>query len=90
MRQQVRVAIGLWILLAVAVFSVMFDWQTRVAAHRFVLSQVQRHEQGQPAISINDGYRPQVREAARRSALWLVVIAVGGSAASALAGKQAN
>jgi hypothetical protein len=82
MRQQVRVAIGLWMVLAAAVFSVMFDWQTRVAAHQFVRSQVLRHEQGQPVISINDGYRPQVREAARRSAVWLVVIAGAGTAAA--------
>ena len=87
---QVRLAIGLWIVLAVAVFCVMFDWQTRVEGHRFVQSQVLRYEQGQPMISINDGYRPRVREAARRSALWLVVIAAGGTAASAIAGHKAS
>ncbi len=87
-RGQVRVAIGLWIVLALAVFSVVFDWQTRAAGHRFVQSQMLRHRQGQPAISINDGYVPQVREAAAGAAVWLVVIAVGGSAASAIAGAR--
>ena len=90
MKQPVKVAIGLWIVLAVAVFSVMFDWQTRVAGHEFVRSQLLRHEQGQPFISINDGYVPQVRAAAGRSAVWLVVIAVAGTAASAIAGRQSN
>jgi len=72
---------GLWIVLAIAVFSVSFDWQTRVAGHEFVKAQVLRQRQGQPTISINDGYRPMVGAAARRSAVWLVVIAVGGTAA---------
>lgn len=90
MTRQVKLAIGLWIVLAVAVFSVMFDWQTRVAGHEFVQAQLLRQQQGQPFISINDGYRPRVRDAARDSAVWLVVIAVAGSAASAIAGNKAN
>ena len=76
-----RWAVGLWSLLAVVVFSVSFDWQTRVAGHQFVQAQLLRYQQGQPTISINDGYRPMVRAAARRSAVWLVVIAVAGSGA---------
>jgi hypothetical protein len=87
MTRQVKLAIGLWILLAVAVFSVMFDWQTRVAGHQFVRAQIQRQQQGQPLPSINDGFVPRVREAAGRSAVWLVVIAVTGSAAALAAGR---
>jgi len=79
---------GLWIVLAIAVFSVSFDWQTRVAGHEFVKAQVLRQRQGQPTISINDGYRPMVGAAARRSAVWLVVIAVGGTAASVMAARR--
>jgi hypothetical protein len=82
-----RWAIGLWMVLAVAVFSVSFDWQTRVAGHQFVSAQLLRQRQGLPAISINDGYRPMVRAAARRSAVWLVVIAVAGSGAVMAAGR---
>lgn len=88
MKHPVRVAVGLWILLALIVFSVTFDWETRVAAHSFVRSQLARQRQGQPPISINDGYRPMVRAAARHSAVWLVVIAAAGTAATAIAGKQ--
>jgi hypothetical protein len=33
---------GLWLLLAVAVFCVSFDWQTRVAGHEFVKAQLLR------------------------------------------------
>jgi hypothetical protein len=82
-----RWAMGLWILLAVAVFSVSFDWQTRVAGHEFVQAQLLRQQQGQPPISINDGYTPMVRAAAGRSAVWLVAIAVVGTAAVAAAGR---
>jgi hypothetical protein len=82
-----RWAIGLWMLLAIAVFSVSFDWQTRVAGHQFVQAQLLRQRQGQPTISINDGYRPMVRSAARRSAVWLVVIAVAGTGAVMTAGR---
>ena len=76
-----RWAMALWILLAVTVFSVTFDWQTRVASHEFVQAQVLRQQRGQPTISINDGFTPMVRAAARRSAVWLVAIAVAGTAA---------
>ena len=76
-----RWALGLWMLLALAVFSVSFDWQTRVAGHQFVQAQLLRQQHGQPPISINDGYRPMVRAAAGRSAVWLVAIAAVGAAA---------
>ena len=81
MTQRVKLAIGLWILLAIVVFSVRFDWETRAAGHAFVSSQVARKQQGQPAISINDGFRPMVRAAAGRSAVWLVAIAAFGTVA---------
>jgi hypothetical protein len=82
-----RWALGLWLLLALVVFSVRFDWQTRMAGHAFVRSQIVRHEQGLPTLSINDGFRPMVRAAARQSALWLVAVAAAGAAATALAAR---
>jgi hypothetical protein len=82
-----RWAMGLWLLLAIVVFSVRFDWQTRMAGHAFVRSQIVRHEQGLPTLSINDGFRPMIRAAARQSALWLVAIAAAGAAATALAAR---
>jgi hypothetical protein len=82
-----RIAIGLWILLAIVVFSVTFDWETRVSAHTFVREQLARQEQGQPPVSINDGFRPMVWAAARHSAVWFVAIALAGTAAT-IAGKK--
>jgi hypothetical protein len=87
MRRPVRVALGLWLLLAIVVFNVRFDWLTRMAGHAFVRSQIVRHEQGLPTLSINDGFRPMIRAAARRSALWLVAIAAAGAGATALAAR---
>jgi hypothetical protein len=83
-----RWAMGLWIVLAIAVFSVSFDWQTRVAGHDFVRAQLLRQRQGQPYVTINDGFAPMVRAAARRSAVWLVVIAAGGTTAVIMAARR--
>ena len=83
-----RWAMGLWMLLAVTVFSASFDWQTRVAGHEFVQAQLLRQRLGQPIVTINDGFTPMVRAAARRSAVWLVVIAAAGSAAVMAASQR--
>ena len=87
MRNSARVALGLWLLLAIVVFNVRFDWEARRANHGFVRSQIVRHQQGLPTLSIHDGYRPMVRDAARHAAVWLVVIAGVGTAATAAASR---
>jgi hypothetical protein len=81
-------AVGLWLLFAIVVFSVRFDWQTRAANHAFVQSQLARQKQGQPPLTINDGFRPLVRQAARDSSVWLILISVGGSLAVAAGSRQ--
>ena len=85
-----RLALAAWWLLAIIVFSVRFDWQTRLAGYSFVRSQVARQAQGLPVLTINDGFRPMVRAAAREAAVWLVVIAAAGSAATAVAVSREN
>ena len=87
MTQPVKAALGLWLLLAIVVFNVRFDWLTRMAGHAFIRSQVVRHEQGLPTLSINDSFRPMVHGAARRSAWWLVAIAAAGAAATTIAAR---
>jgi hypothetical protein len=87
MTQPVKVALGLWLLLAIVVFNVRYDWQARMAGHAFVRSQIARHAQGLPTLSINDGYRPMVRAAARHSALWLAAIAAAGVGATTIAAR---
>lgn len=88
--RRVRTALGLWLLFAIVVFNVRFDWQSRMAGHAFVHSQLMRQRQGLPPISINDGFRPMVRDAARDAAVWLVVIAVFGAASTAVAARASR
>ena len=78
---------GLWLLLAIIVFNVRFDWQTRMAGHAFVRSQIARHQQGLPTLTINEGFRPMVRDAAQHAAVWLVAIAAAGTAVAARANR---
>ena len=85
-----RWAISLWSLFAIVVFNVRFDWQSRMAGHAFVQSQLMRQQQGLPPISINDGFRPMVRDAAREAAVWFIVIAVFGAASTAAAARAAR
>jgi len=87
MSKSVKLALGLWLLLAIVVFNVRFDWQARMANYAFVRSQVVRHRQGLPTLSINDGYRPMVRDAAQQAAVWLLVIAAAGTAATVAANR---
>ena len=87
MRNPIRMAVGLWLLLAIVVFNVKFDWDVRAANRAFVESQIVRHRQGLPTLTINDGFRPMVRGAARHAAVWLVGIAAAGTAAAMAAGR---
>src|SRR5690349_9324804 len=86
-RRGAPMALALWFLLAIVVFNVRFDWQARAANHAFVRSQIVRHQQGQPTLTINDAFRPMVRDAARDAALWFAVIAAAGIAATAGAAR---
>jgi hypothetical protein len=90
MSKPAKAAMALWILLAIVVFNVRFDWQARAAAHVFVRSQIVRHQQGQPTLSINEGYRPMVRQAARDAGIWFILIAASGSALTLAAAKTAK
>jgi hypothetical protein len=87
-----KLALGLWLVLAVVVFNVTFDWQVRASNHAFVRSQLVEYRKGLPVPTINDGFRPRVRAAAGRSALWLALISTGGilltASASAAGGRD--
>lgn len=90
MTRAVKLAMGLWLLLALVVFNVTFDWKTRTAGYQFVTTQLARQHAGQPPISINDGFRPMVRAAARQAAVWLALIALAGISATATASKTST
>ena len=84
MSGKARLALALWAVVAALVFSVIFDFHTRVAAMQFMAGQYQRRVQGVPVETIEHGFRPLVRQAAQRSAIWpLVILALGTGAALA-------
>jgi hypothetical protein len=90
MRSRVRFALALWAVLAVAVFSVTFDWQTRVAAWQFMGQQIERRAQGLPVATIEEGFRPMMHAAARRSSVWLLLILTGGAGAVLIAARRST
>ncbi len=90
MTRPARVAIALWAVLAFAVFSVTFDWQTRKAGLLFAGNQVRRHAAGLPVATINEGFRPMVRAAALRSSAWLGLILSTGVIATIAASRASQ
>lgn len=88
MTRPVKRALLLWAVLAVVVFNVTFDWQTRMSNLAFTVAQVQRRAQGRPLQTINDGFRPLVGEAAQRASIWLLLILAVGTGAIAFASKH--
>lgn len=87
MTKRVRWALGLWAVLALVVFNVTFDWQTRIAGLEFAGAQLRRHAAGQPVPTINDAFRPMVRAAARQSSVWGGLILGAGVLATAAASR---
>jgi hypothetical protein len=83
-----KLALALWTVLALAVFSVTFDHQTRLAGFAFIADQAQRQIQGLPLDTIENGFRPLVRAAAMQSAAWLVLILAAGTSAVWLATRR--
>lgn len=90
MKREARIALALWAVLAVAVFSVRFDWQTRLAARQFMAQQSARRSQGVPVETIEEGFRPMVRSAARQSAVWPALILTGGTGAILIAARRSK
>jgi hypothetical protein len=88
MRPPVGLALALWAVFAVAVFSVTFDWQTRRAAWQFMGQQLERRAQGRPVATIEEGFRPMMHAAARQSAEWLLLILAGGTGAILIAARR--
>jgi hypothetical protein len=81
---------ALWFLLAIVVFNVRFDWRTRQAGFDFMHAQLARQRQGLAPVSIHDGFRPMVRDAARQAVVWPAAIMLIGSAATMLAARTSR
>lgn len=80
----------LWSVLAIVVFNVVFDWNTRMAGRVFVRTQLERREQGLPVQTINEGFRPMVRQSAIDAAKWLALVAGTGAVLTLSASKLAQ
>jgi hypothetical protein len=81
MRRAALLALALWAVFAALVFSVIFDFHTRIAAIDFMAAQYQRRLVGVPVETIEHGFRPLVRQAAWRAAPWpLLILAIGTGA----------
>ena len=84
----VKLSLALWTVLALAVFSIIFDAKTRVAGFEFIASQAARRAQGAPLDTIDNGFRPRVRAAAAESSVWLLVVLMSGTGATLVAGRS--
>ncbi len=90
MTRPVRWALGSWLVLALLVFNVTFDWQTRTAGVVFAGEQLRRHASGLPVATVNEGFRPRVGAAARRSSGWLILILSAGGLATFAASRSSR
>jgi hypothetical protein len=90
MTQPVKWSLALWVVLALAVFSIVFDAKTRAAGFDFVAAQMARRAQGQPLDTIDHDFRPRMQAAAAESSVWLVLILLGGGGATLFAARSAT
>lgn len=85
-----RASLALWATFAALVFSVVFDFHTRIAAVGFMASQFQRRAQGAPVDTIEHGFRPLVRQAAQQAAPWPLLILALGTGATLVAERHSR
>lgn len=90
MTRAVKIALILWAVLAALVFSVVFDFHTRVAAAGFMAAQHQRRVRGVPLDTIANGFRPLVRAAAWQAAPWPLLILVVATGATLVAERHSR
>ena len=90
MTRAARLALALWAVFAALVFSVIFDFHTRIAAIDFMAAQYQRRLKGVPVETIEHGFRPLVRQAAWQAAPWPLLILVIGTGATLVAERHSR
>lgn len=87
---KVGLALALWAVFAALVFSVIVDFHTRVAAMDFMAAQYRRRASGVAVATIEAGFRPLVRQAARQAAPWPLLILVIGTGATLAAERHSR
>jgi hypothetical protein len=73
-----RIAVGLWIMLAVVVWNGLYDLRITLGVRDYLIDQA-LHESGRgPVVTISDAMRDTVRDAAMVATLWAAIILGGG------------
>ena len=90
MRRAAVIVMALWAVFAALTFSVIFDFHTRVAAMDFMAAQYQRRITGAPLETLDHGFRPLVRHAARQAAPWPMLIFAIGTGATLVAERHSR
>ena len=76
--RSLRIATGLWIILAVVVWNGLYDLRITLGVRDYLIDQA-LHESGRgPAVTISDAMRDTVRDAALVATLWAAVILGAG------------
>jgi hypothetical protein len=90
MRGSRRIVLIIWAAFAFVTWNVVFDRQVYLAAVEFTQQQIERHQRGEPVRSIDEGFRPRLRDAALRATLWGGSVLVAGIVLASVAGRQAG
>jgi hypothetical protein len=87
MRNSRTILLVLWLACAFVTWNVVFDRKVAGAATEFTRAQILRRQQGQPVISIDDGFSPRVYRAALEASAWAAAVLVAGTA-RVIAGRR--
>jgi hypothetical protein len=82
-----RAVLIIWAVFAFVTWNVVFDRQVYLAAVEFTQQQIERHQRGQPVISLDVAFRPRLHEAALRASLWGGSVLIAGMALASIAGR---
>lgn len=80
--------IALWALFAFVVWNVAFDRQVSKAAYEFTQQQILRYQRSEPVNTIEEAFRPRVRDAAVLASAWTAGAVSAGLLLSRLVAKS--
>jgi len=87
-RRRARLAAALWLVFALVVWLVRFDYAIDTAARTYLFRQHQYVLGRAPSIAINGAMRPAAAAGALDATRWSAVVAVSGVAAVAWAARR--
>jgi hypothetical protein len=73
-----RIAVGLWIILAVVVGNGLYDLRITLGVRDYLIDQALYEAGRGPAVTMSDAMRDTVRDAAMVATLWAAIILGGG------------